>query len=173
MFVPIILFFYIYYQLYHHHPLIPTLITFTLPPSSMLKRTAPLPKNSFRPFSPTLFPQPLRSPPILPQPDTRLPLPPSHSSPTDQNTSPTLHNPKPRQPLAQTPSSTTTEIHPNTYKDHKNSSPHTAFPTHLPHFPSPPLVPHYLTPQISIATITNRNPQLPLLIDITPKGSSI
>jgi hypothetical protein len=94
------------------------------------------------------------SPLILPQPVNRLPLPPTHSSTADQPTIPTLHNPKPLQSLTQAPSTITTEIHPNTHKDHKNSNSHTASLTHSPFFPPHPLVPPYLTPQISIATPT-------------------
>jgi hypothetical protein len=56
-------------------------------------------KNSFCPFSLTLFSQPSLFPPILPQPVTRLPLPPTHSSPADQPTIPTLHNPQTQQSL--------------------------------------------------------------------------
>jgi hypothetical protein len=55
----------------------------------------------------------------------------------------------------------------------KTRSPHAASPTQQPHFPSPPLVPPYPTPQISIASLTNVNPQLPLLIDVTTKVSSV
>jgi hypothetical protein len=132
-------FLFLHYQLYHHHPLIPTVTPFTLHPSPVLKPIAPLSNNSFCLFSPTLYPQPSPSLAILLQPVTRLPFPPSHSSLTEQPTIPTLHNPKSLQSLTQTPSSTTTEIYPNTHKNHKNSYPHTTFPTHPPHFPSPPL----------------------------------
>jgi hypothetical protein len=127
----------------------------------VLKPIASLSNKSFCPFSTTLFPQPSPSPPILPQPVTRLHLPPSHSSPTEQPTIPTLHKPKPLQSQTQTPCSTTTEIYANTHKDQKNSGPHTAFPTHPPHFPAPPLVTPYPTPQISIASNINVNPLTP------------
>jgi hypothetical protein len=49
-------FFFLYYQLYHHNLLIPTLTPFILPPSPVLKSIALLPNNLFCPFSPTLSP---------------------------------------------------------------------------------------------------------------------
>jgi hypothetical protein len=88
--------------------------------SPVLKSITPLHNNSFCPFSPTLFPQPSPSLPILSQPVTRLPLPPTHSSLAYQTTIPTLQNPKPLKSLTQAPSTTTTEIYPNTHKGHKN-----------------------------------------------------
>jgi hypothetical protein len=80
------------------------------------------------------LPLPSPSPSILSQPVTRLPLTPTHSSPTDQPTIPTLHKPK---PLTQA-SSNTTEIHPNTHKDYKNQQQPHCFPhSHIPLTSSP------------------------------------
>jgi hypothetical protein len=138
-------FFFLYYQLYHHHLLIPTLTPFTFPPSPVLKSIAPLPNNSFCPFSPTLSPCP------------HLPLPTCHqTTPPTYILIPLTNQPKPLLSLTQAPS-TTTEIHPNTHKDHKNQQPLTDSTTHPPYFPPPPVVPPYPNPQISIASITNVN----------------
>jgi hypothetical protein len=52
--------------------------------------------------------------------------------PTDQPTIPSLHNPNPLQFLTQAPY-TTTEIHPNTHKDHEIQLPPPCFP----HSPTP------------------------------------
>jgi hypothetical protein len=103
-------------------------------------------------------PLPTPSPPILPQPVTRLPLPPTHSPPVDQPTIWTLYNPNHLQSLTQAPYTTTPEIHQAHTRNTKPSSPHTASPIHPPHFLSPLLVPPYLTPQISIANLTNVSP---------------
>jgi hypothetical protein len=103
------------------------------------------------------LPLPSPSPPICSQPATRLPLSPTHSSLADQCTIPTLHNPNLLQSLTQAPYTTTTEIHPNTHKGHKNQQPPHHFPTHLPHFPPPLLVPPYPTPQTSVSSLTNIN----------------
>jgi hypothetical protein len=128
IFVPIFFCFSLYYQLYHHHLLIPTLTTFTLPPSSVLKYITLLPNYSFCPFSST------PSPPTFPQPVTRLPISPTHSPPADQSTIPTLHNPKPLQSRTQALYTTKTEIHSDTHKGHKTNSPCTTSLTHPPHF---------------------------------------
>jgi hypothetical protein len=127
--------FFLYSQFYHHHLLIPTVTPFTLPPSPMLKSIALLPNNSLILSHPLSLFSP--SNPILNQHDTRLPLPPTHSPPTDQPTMTTSYNPKPLQSLTQAPS-TTTEIHTNTHKDHKNQQPSQCFPYSLTSFCSSP-----------------------------------
>jgi hypothetical protein len=58
--------FFQYYQLYHHHLLIPTLTHFTLPPSALLKSIALLPNYSICPFSSTLSPCPQLPLPFFP-----------------------------------------------------------------------------------------------------------
>jgi hypothetical protein len=148
-------FLFLYYQLYHHL-LTPTVNPFTLPPFPVLKSTALIPNNLFCSFSPTLSPCPHLPLPFFPNllPDY---LPPSHSSPTDQPTIPTLHHPKLLQSLTQAPSKTTTEIHPNTYKDYKTQQPCTASSTHLHLFLPPALVPPYPTPQVCTASLRNIN----------------
>jgi hypothetical protein len=120
IFIPI---FFLYYQLYHHYLLIPTLIPFTLPPP-VLKSIALLPNYSFYPFSSLFLPGiafPSHSPPTCQQT-----TPPTHS-PADQPTVPILHNPNPLQSLTQAPY-TTKEIHPNTQKGHKTHQPPHCFP---------------------------------------------
>jgi hypothetical protein len=61
-FTPIIFFLFsllfLYYQLNHHHPLIPTLTSFTLHPSPVLKLIAPLSNNSFCSSHPLSSPSP-------------------------------------------------------------------------------------------------------------------
>jgi hypothetical protein len=104
----------------------------TLPPSPVLKSITLLPNYSFFPFSSTLYFY-LTSPPILPQPVTRLPLPPTQSQPADQPTIPTLHNSSPPQSLTQAPYTTTTEIHSNTNKGYKTQQPFHC----LPYSPTP------------------------------------
>jgi hypothetical protein len=118
----------------YSHPL-------TLPPSPVLKCIAPLPNTSLLTQS---LPEPSPYSLILPQPVARLPLPPTHSSPTDQLTIPTLHNPKSLKSLTKAPC-TTTEIHLNTHKDHKNQQP----PHCLLHSPTP------LPTSPSSATLSN------------------
>jgi hypothetical protein len=115
-------FLFLYYQLYHHDPLIPTLISFMLHPSPVLKSIATLSNNSFFPLThsvPQALTFPSHSLPTCHQ--TTLPL--SHSSPIKQPTILTLYNPKHLQSLTQTPSSTTTEIYPNTHESQKQQPP--------------------------------------------------
>jgi hypothetical protein len=106
---------------------------------------------------------PSPSPPILPQPVSRIPLPPTHSPPADQPTTPILHNPNSLQYLIQAPYTTTTEIYPNTYKCHKTQQPLYDFPhspTPLPSSPFSATLTKF-TPQISIASLINVNPLTP------------
>jgi hypothetical protein len=127
------------------------------PSFSSAKMHCSPPQQFILPLLTHSLPLPSPSLPILPEPVSRLSLSPIHSSPADQPTISTLQNLKPLQFLTQA-SSTTTEIYPNTHKDHKTSSSHTASRTHPPYFPPPPLVfGEYLTPQISITSLTNIN----------------
>jgi hypothetical protein len=133
LFLILLSFFFLYFQFYHHYVLIPTLMPFNLPSSPVLKSISVLPNNSFCTFSPTL------------SPCHHLP---SHSPPTCHQTTPTSHTLIPHWPiyytnftqsqllqsLIQAPSITTTEIHTNTHKDHKNQQSLYCFPYHPPHF---------------------------------------
>jgi hypothetical protein len=86
-------------------------------------------------FSPLLLPPLPLAPNLLESIDktNKLPLTPTHSPPPDQATIPTLYKPNTLQSLTQTPYTTTTKIHPNTYKCHKTQK-----PLHLiPHSPTP------------------------------------
>jgi hypothetical protein len=78
------------------------------------------------------------SPLILPQPVTRLLLPPTHSPTADQPTVPNLHNPSHLQSLTQAPYTIITEIYSHTDECHKTQQPphcfhhsHTPLPTSL------------------------------------------
>jgi hypothetical protein len=82
--IPIIFFSFLYYQLNHYHLLILTVTPLTLCPSPVQKSISSLPNNSFYPFSSTLSPSPHFTLSFFPQPVTRLPLPLTHSSLTDQ-----------------------------------------------------------------------------------------
>jgi hypothetical protein len=129
-------FFFLYCQLYHHHLLIPTLTPFTLPPSPMLKSIPLLPNNLFCPFSPTLSPCltfPFHSPLTCYQT-----TPPSYTLITHWWTYYTnLHSPNHLQSLTQAPSTTTTEIHLNTHKDHKTQKTLQCFPYSPTSLPAP------------------------------------
>jgi hypothetical protein len=96
----------------------------------VLRSIALFPKNCSAPSHPLFLPA-LTFPSHSPQPVPRLLLPPTHSSPADQPTIPTLHNPNTLQSLTQIPSTTTTQIYPNTHKDHKRQQPLHCF-LHLP-----------------------------------------
>jgi hypothetical protein len=61
----------------------------------------------------------LLPPPILPHHVTILPLSPTHSSPADYLTVPTVHVPRSLQSMTRAPSTTTVETHTNTHKGHK------------------------------------------------------
>jgi hypothetical protein len=79
-------------------------------------------------------PLPSTSPSILPQPVTRLPLPPTYSSPADQPIIPTWHNLNSLYSLTQ--ATYTTEIHPNTHNCHKTKQPLHCFPHSPTTFPT-------------------------------------
>jgi hypothetical protein len=137
IFIPI---FFLYYQLHLHY-----LLIFLSPLHSPFLSFATIhccPSQLL--FLAYLFhclPLPSPSPSILPQTITIISLLPSHSSPADQSTVPTLHNAKPLQSLTQGPYTTTTEIYTKHTRATKHSSPLMASPTHPPYFLPPLLVP--------------------------------
>jgi hypothetical protein len=129
--ISIIFFVFLYNQLYHHHLLIPTLTSFTLPPSLVLQSILLAPNYSFCPFLSTSLLLSLPTTPSLAQPATTLPLPPTHSPPVDYPTISTLHNPNTLQYVTQAPYTITTEIYQKTHKGHKSQQPPHCFPYSL------------------------------------------
>jgi hypothetical protein len=128
LFLFLLSFFFLYYQLYHHHLLILTLTPFTLSPSFVLKSIAFLSAPSY-PLSPSDLTFPSHSPSPCHQT-----IPPSYKLITCWPTYYTnFTQPWPLQSLTQAPYTTTTEIHPNMHKDHKNHQ----HPHCFPHLPTP------------------------------------
>jgi hypothetical protein len=121
IFIPI---FFLYYQPYHHPLLIPTLTSFNLLPSPVLKSS-----NS----SPAFI---SHSPPTCYQ--TNLP---SYTLTICWANYYTIFTqPQPPAIPNTNPHTTITEIHPDTQKGHKTHQHHTTSCTHTPHFPPPLLV---------------------------------
>jgi hypothetical protein len=134
--------------------LIPTLTGFTLQPFPVLKSVALLPNYSFCPSHP-LCPPAHTFPSHSPLTCHQTTLPSSiHSLFADQPPIPTF-----TQSLTQAPY-TTTEIYPNTHKDHKTQQPPHCFPhSPIPLLASPSSA--YPTSHISTASLTNVNSSTP------------
>jgi hypothetical protein len=73
-------------------------------------------------------------PHLSPQPVTTLHVPPTHSSPADQPTVPTVHNPRPCNPWHKHPPLQQQKYTPIHKRATKPSSPHILSPTHPPLF---------------------------------------